>query len=157
VIVVQHMPASFVTALSAHLNAVGRLPARVASHGDRLDAGYILVTPPRRALTFHREAGGVVLSCDGEPSAQALAAPVDWVAARAAEVFGPATCLVVLTGMGSDALQGARAVRAVGGVVLAESEDTCVIYGMPREVAQAGLATAVLPLDAMAPMLALLG
>jgi two-component system chemotaxis response regulator CheB len=155
-IVVQHMPASFVTALAEHLNALGPLLAKVAAHGDLLEAGRIFVTPARTALAFQRGAGGVVLSCDGEPSPDALPAPIDWVATRAAEVFGPATCLVVLTGMGSDGLHGARAVRAAGGVVLAESEETCVIFGMPREVAQAGLATAVLPLDAIAPMLALL-
>jgi two-component system chemotaxis response regulator CheB len=94
--------------------------------------------------------------CDGEPSPEAIAQPIDGVAACAADVFGAATCLVVLTGMGSDGLQGARAVRAAGGIVMAESEDTCVVYGMPREVAQAGLATAVLPLHAMAPMIAFL-
>ncbi len=82
--------------------------------------------------------------------------PIDRTAQRAAEVFGPSTCLVVLTGMGDDGVEGARAVRRAGGVVLAESEDSCVIYGMPRGVAEAGLATAVLSLAAIAPMLAFL-
>jgi two-component system, chemotaxis family, protein-glutamate methylesterase/glutaminase len=154
IVVVQHMPDTFVPALAAHLNAFGRLPVTAAAHGDRLEAGHILVAPARKALAFRREAAGLVLSCEGEPSPGALAMPLDWVAARAADVFGAATCLVVLTGMGSDGLRGAREVRAAGGVVLAESETTCVVYGMPREVAQAGLATAVIPLDAMAPMLA---
>jgi two-component system chemotaxis response regulator CheB len=157
VVVVQHMPASFVTALAAHLNACGPLPAKEAAQGDRLDAGRILIAPARRELAFRSEAGRVVLACS-DASQQALVTPmpIDSVARGAADVFGAATCLVVLTGMGNDGLEGARAVRRAGGIVLAESEETCVIYGMPREVAQAGLANAVLPLDAMASMLAFL-
>ena len=64
----------------------------------------------------------------------------------AAKLFGPALVLVVLTGMGKDGLEGARAVKAAGGRVLAEAESTCVVYGMPRAVAEAGLADEVLPL-----------
>jgi two-component system chemotaxis response regulator CheB len=156
VIVVQHMPPSFVTALAAHLNASGPLPTKEGAHGDRLEPGRVLIAPARKEIAFRRDPGGVVLSCSGEPSQESLVAPIDGVARRATGVFGAGTCLVVLTGMGNDGLQGARAVRSAGGVVLTESAETCVIYGMPREVEQAGLATAVLPVEAMAPMLALL-
>jgi two-component system chemotaxis response regulator CheB len=163
VVVVQHMPASFVTALAAHLNACGPLPAKEAANGDRLEAGRVLIAPARWELALRSEAGGVVIASkgDGSKGVEALAMvtpmPIDTLARQATDIFGAATCLVVLTGMGSDGLEGARAVRRAGGLVLAESEETCVIYGMPREVAQAGLANAVLPLDAMAPMLSFLG
>jgi two-component system chemotaxis response regulator CheB len=65
----------------------------------------------------------------------------------AAAIFGPRLVLVVLTGMGSDALAGARAVRAAGGRVLAEASSSCVVYGMSRAVVEAQLADAVLDLD----------
>ena len=65
----------------------------------------------------------------------------------AAKVYGPALVLVVLTGMGKDGLDGARAVKKAGGRVLVEAESTCVVYGMPRAVAEAGLADEILPLD----------
>ena len=65
-----------------------------------------------------------------------------------------ASLLVVLTGMGKDGLEGARAVKAAGGRVLAEAESTCTVYGMPRAVAEAGLADAVLPLDQLAGAIA---
>jgi two-component system chemotaxis response regulator CheB len=70
----------------------------------------------------------------------------DLTIADAAKLYGPSLLLVVLTGMGKDGLDGARAVKAAGGRVLCEAESTCVVYGMPRAVAEAGLADAVLPL-----------
>ena len=70
----------------------------------------------------------------------------DFTIEDAAKAYGPRMVLVVLTGMGRDGLEGARAVRAAGGRVLVEDESTCTIYGMPRAVAEAGLADQVLPL-----------
>ena len=71
----------------------------------------------------------------------------DLTIADAATLYGAASLLVVLTGMGKDGLDGAGAVKAAGGRVLVEAESTCVVYGMPRAVAEAGLADEVLPLD----------
>ena len=74
----------------------------------------------------------------------------DFTIADAAKVFGARVLLVVLTGMGRDGLEGAKAVRAAGGRILVEAESTCTVYGMPRAVAEAGLADEVLPLDELA-------
>jgi two-component system chemotaxis response regulator CheB len=81
-----------------------------------------------------------------EPPLGGLRPRADLTISDAAKVFGPAMVLAVLTGMGKDGLEGARAVKAAGGRVLAEAESTCVVYGMPRAVAEAGLADEVLPL-----------
>jgi two-component system chemotaxis response regulator CheB len=70
----------------------------------------------------------------------------DFTIADAAKLYGPALVLVVLTGMGKDGLEGARAVKAAGGRVLCEAESSCVVYGMPRAVVEAGLADEILPL-----------
>jgi two-component system chemotaxis response regulator CheB len=70
----------------------------------------------------------------------------DYTIADAAKLYGNALLLVVLTGMGKDGLEGARAVKKAGGRVLVEAESTCVVYGMPRAVAEAGLADEILPL-----------
>ena len=67
-----------------------------------------------------------------------------------AAVFGPRAIGVVLTGMGRDGLEGARAIKAQGGVVFVEAEDSCVVYGMPRAVAEAGLADRLIPIGKMA-------
>ena len=78
----------------------------------------------------------------------------DLTIADAAQLYGTALVLVVLTGMGKDGLEGARAVKAAGGRVLVEAESTCTVYGMPRAVAEAGLADEVLPLDELAAAIA---
>jgi two-component system chemotaxis response regulator CheB len=70
------------------------------------------------------------------------------------KAYGERVLLVVLTGMGRDGLEGARAVRAAGGRILVEAERTCTVYGMPRAVAEAGLADATLPLDELAAAVA---
>jgi two-component system chemotaxis response regulator CheB len=75
---------------------------------------------------------------------------VDELFVSLAHAFGPRTVGVVLTGMGRDGLEGARTIKAHGGLVLAEAESTCVIYGMPRALAQAGLADRLLPIGEMA-------
>ena len=71
----------------------------------------------------------------------------DLTIADAAKIYGNRVLLVVLTGMGRDGLEGAKAVRAAGGHILVEAESSCTVYGMPRAVADAGLADEVLPLD----------
>ena len=70
----------------------------------------------------------------------------DLTIADVAKIYGSNLLLVVLTGMGKDGLEGAKAVKAAGGRILVESESTCVVYGMPRAVAEAGLADEILPL-----------
>jgi two-component system chemotaxis response regulator CheB len=75
---------------------------------------------------------------------------VDELFVSLAKVFGPRTIGVVLTGMGRDGLEGARAIKAAGGVVLAEAESTCTVYGMPRVLAEAGLADRMVPISEMA-------
>ena len=88
------------------------------------------------------------------PPIGALRPRADLTIADAAALFGRDLLLVVLTGMGKDGLDGARAVKANGGRILVESEDTCTVYGMPRAIAEAGLADAVLPLDQLAGAIA---
>ena len=78
----------------------------------------------------------------------------DFTIADAAKRLRPRMVLVVLTGMGSDGLEGAKAVKAAGGRVLVEAESTCTVYGMPRAVAEAGLADEILPLDELADAIA---
>jgi two-component system chemotaxis response regulator CheB len=82
-----------------------------------------------------------------EPPVGALRPRADLTIEDAAELYGDQLLLVVLTGMGRDGTEGARAVKAAGGRVLVEAESTCTVYGMPRAVVEADLADAVLPLD----------
>jgi two-component system chemotaxis response regulator CheB len=143
VVIVQHMPPGFTASLAGRLDAASTLRVKEAAGGEPIDPSVALLAP-----------GGAHLRISGARRAELSdAAPEGGLRPRAdltiediARLYGPRTLLVVLTGMGRDGLEGARAVRAAGGHVLVEDESTCTIYGMPRAVAEAGLAHQVLPL-----------
>ena len=120
-----------------------RRAASEAVGGEALDPAVALIAPGGSHLRVSA-ARRTELS-DAAPEG-GLRPRADLTIADVAGLYGPRTLLVVLTGMGRDGLEGARAVRAAGGRILVEDESTCTIYGMPRAVAEAGLAHEVLPL-----------
>jgi len=142
-LIVQHMPPGFTGSLASRLDRDSRLSVREATGGEALRPGTALLAPGGSHLRL--DAQRVVRLSDSPPIG-ALRPRADLTIADAAGLFGPDLLLVVLTGMGKDGLDGARAVRAKGGRILVEAEDTCTVYGMPRAIAEAGLADAVLPL-----------
>ena len=147
VLVVQHMPAGFTGPLAAQLDARSALTVREASPVDHIDPGTALVAPGGAHLEVTGR-GRVRLSHD--PPVGGLRPRADITIASAARHYGGSLTLVVLTGMGEDGLAGARAVRAAGGTIVVEAAATCVVWGMPRAIEHAGLADAVVPLDAIA-------
>ena len=150
-LLVQHMPPGFTASLAARLDRASALSVREARAGDALSPGTLLVAPggSHLRLSDHRR-----VRLDDDAPAGGLRPRADFTIADAARVFGRRVLLVVLTGMGKDGLEGAAAVKRAGGRVLAEAESTCAVYGMPRAVAEAGLADAVLPLDRLADAIA---
>jgi two-component system, chemotaxis family, protein-glutamate methylesterase/glutaminase len=143
-LVVQHMPEGFTASLADRLNTSARCTVREAAPGDRLRPDQLLIAPGGRHLRV--DAGGA-LRLTEEPPIGALRPRADLTIVDAARHYGSAVTLVVLTGMGADGLDGAKAVRERGGRVLCEAAETCTVYGMPRAVVEAGLADVVLPLD----------
>ena len=95
--------------------------------------------------------GGIKIALGDDPPINFCKPAVDALFTSAAAVWGPATLALVLTGMGADGTRGAADIVAAGGSVIAQDEATSVVWGMPRSVAQAGLCSAVLPLDQIAP------
>ena len=146
-LIVQHMPAGFTASLAARLDRSGPLSVREAQGGESLAPGVALIAPGGRHLRLN-PTGQTTLS-DEEPLG-GLRPRADLLIEDAAAKWGDRLTLVVLTGMGNDGLRGAREVRRHGGRILVEAEQTCTVYGMPRAVAEAGLADEVLPLDQMA-------
>ena len=143
IVVVQHMPAGFTRSLAARLDERSPLRVKEAETGEQPEPGLVLVAPGDRHLELD-EAGKVRIT-DG-PREHGVRPAADVTLRSAARAFGGALDLVVLTGMGSDGTAGARYVKAVGGRVVVEDESTAVVWGMPRAVAEAGLADAVVPL-----------
>jgi two-component system, chemotaxis family, protein-glutamate methylesterase/glutaminase len=143
-LIVQHMPEGFTGPLAKRLDRESRLHVREAAPGDRLDARTALVAPGGRHLRLDE---GRRARISDEPAVDGLRPRADLTIEDVVAGWRDRTVLVVLTGMGRDAAQGARAVREAGGRVLCEAEESCTVYGMPRVVAEAGLADAVMPLD----------
>jgi two-component system chemotaxis response regulator CheB len=113
--------------------------------------GVVLIAPAGYHLFFGRRADGtVVVRLDLEPAHTAHRPAVDVLFQSAANVYGDRVLAVVLTGMGADGTAGAAWVKAQGGRVFSEAEETCVVYGMPRSVVAAGLSDASVPLPDMA-------
>ena len=144
VVIVQHMPPGFTASLAGRLDAASALRVREAAGGEPLDPSVALLAPGGAHL---RVASSRRLELSDAAPEGGLRPRADLTIADVARRYGERTLLVVLTGMGRDGLEGARAVRAAGGRVLVEDESTCTIYGMPRAVAEAGLAHQVLPIS----------
>src|SRR4051794_18629644 len=143
-VIVQHMPAGFTASLAARLDKASKLEVVEAKAGDALAADKVLLGPGGLHLRLDAERRAVLT--DDAPIG-GLRPRADLAIEDAAKLFGRRLLLVVLTGMGNDGLAGARVVRAHGGRVLIQEESTCTVYGMPRAVAEAGLADAVFGLE----------
>jgi two-component system, chemotaxis family, protein-glutamate methylesterase/glutaminase len=145
------MPPTFTTIFAEHLARASGRPAREAEDGEPINAGKIYVAPGGRHLRIARRNGTAVVSLDDGPQINFCKPAVDPLFASAAEAWGEWNLAVVLTGMGTDGARGAGEVVAAGGSVIAQDESSSVVWGMPGAVAQAGLCSAVLPLEQIAP------
>ena len=151
VAMVMHMPVGYTEMYARKLDELSQLEVREAHEGDVLRAGAALLAPAGRHLTFRRRTdGAVVAHLDSKPFETPHRPSVDVLFQSAAEVYGQRVLGVVMTGMGSDGRAGAAWIKAQGGLVYTESEETCVVYGMPSSVVEAGLSDMSVPLDRMA-------
>jgi two-component system chemotaxis response regulator CheB len=152
VLITQHMPPTFTTVLAEHLSRIGGRGAHEAEDGEPVLAGGIYVAPGGRHMRVVRGPDGAVKIVLGDdPPINFCKPAVDALFTSAASVWGAACLGLVLSGMGADGTHGAAEIVAAGGNVIAQDEASCVVWGMPRSVAQAGLCSAVLPLDDIAP------
>jgi two-component system chemotaxis response regulator CheB len=133
------------------LDTKSQLNVREAREGDEIAAGTVLLAPAGRHLTFRRlDAEKVVAHLDARPFELLHRPSVDVLFQSAAEIYHDKVLGVVMTGMGSDGKQGAAWIKSQGGLIFTESEETCVVYGMPNSVVEAGLSDRSVPLNNMA-------
>jgi two-component system chemotaxis response regulator CheB len=145
ILVTQHLPAPFMTVFARQLsNAAGR-EAIVAEDGLRLLTDRIVIAPGDAHLTVDISGGKLVARLQRTRSSSGCLPSVDPMLASAAAMVGAEALGVVLTGMGRDGLEGAMALIGAGGSVIVQDEASSAVWGMPRAVADAGLACAVLP------------
>jgi len=150
VLIVQHMPPLFTKFLAERLDKVCPLHVREAIHGTLLEPGTVWFAPGDYHLEIGRVEEGVILQLHQGPLENSCRPAVDPLLRSAVECYGSRVLGVIMTGMGQDGLQGARCVHDAGGQLLAQDQATSVIWGMPRFVAEEGLADEVLPLDRLA-------
>lgn len=149
--IVLHMPVGYTALYAEKLNELSPLEVKEAAEGDAVRAGRVLIAAAGRHLGFRRTpAGAVVAQLSVAPVEKIHRPSVDVLFRSAAEIYHERVLAVVMTGMGDDGREGCGWVKAQGGTVLTEDEKSCVIYGMPRSVVEAGLSDGTIPLDEMA-------
>jgi two-component system chemotaxis response regulator CheB len=148
IVIAQHMPALFTTSFAEQLQAHLKRPVREAVHGEAPAPGMIYIAPGGRHLRLEKEPAPRMKLDDGDP-VRFCRPSVDLLFGDAAAVYGASALAVVLTGMGSDGLNGARALREAGARILVQDEASSVVWGMPGAVKRAGLAHEALPPDEM--------
>ena len=151
VVMVMHMPVGYTEMYAAKLNELSNLEVREAAEGDEVKTGRVFLAPAGRHLTLIRDAkGNVFTHLDARPFNTLHRPAVDVLFQSAAEVYGSRVLGLVMTGMGSDGKQGAAWIKAQGGLVFTEAESSCVVYGMPCVVKEAGLSDKSVALEDMA-------
>jgi two-component system chemotaxis response regulator CheB len=151
ILITQHMPPMFTSILAGHLSTSSPFPAVEGEDGMPVRPGHIYIAPGDYHMTVRKRSGSVVLGLDQRPPENYCRPAVDPMFRSVAEVYGPATLAVVLTGMGHDGREGGRAIVKAGGSMIAQDEKTSVVWGMPGAVAEAGIACAVEPLEKVGP------
>ncbi|GAA0609388.1 chemotaxis response regulator protein-glutamate methylesterase [Sporichthya brevicatena] len=151
VVIVQHMPPVFTKLLAERLDAASPLDVVEAADLMPLTPGRVYIAAGGFHLTMTTVRGMQVLRLDDGPMENSCKPAVDVTLRHAKALWGPRTLTVILTGMGSDGLAGARDLRAAGGRVIAQDAETSVVWGMPGAVTKAGVADSVLPLSRIAP------
>ena len=151
VVMVMHMPVGYTEMYAAKLNDVSNLEVSEAAEGDEVKTGRVFLAPAGRHLFVRREADGrVVIHLSAKPFDTLHKPSVDVMFQSVADVYGGRVLGIVMTGMGSDGRQGAAWIKAQGGLVFTEAESSCVVYGMPCVVNEAGLSDKSVALEDMA-------
>lgn len=147
IVVSQHMPKGFTDSFAERLDSISNVRVKEAKEGDEVERGRVLICPGGFHMLFRRKGRRTVTAIKEPKSTDKYIPSVDMMMSSAAEVFGPRTMGIVLTGMGSDGIEGMLKIKKAGGYTIAESEDSATVFGMPSEVIKAGAAEKVLPLS----------
>jgi len=149
ILVVQHMPEGFTEMFAKRLDECCALEVHEARSGDLLLAGRVLICPGNRHMMVRRMPRGDMAILSDGPPVNGHRPSADVLFHSVAQEFALTAVGVLMTGMGDDGAEGLGAIKAAGGMTIAQSEDTCVVSGMPRAAIQKGYANKIIPLDGM--------
>ena len=157
VVISQHMPSGFTKAFADRLNRSSPFDIKEAEDGDPVLPGTVLIAPGGKNMVFEVCGGQVTVRIVSPSSADRYVPSVDVMLESCAGIYRKRMIAAILTGMGNDGSRGIRAVHAQGGFTIAESDETAVVYGMPREAVATGLVDRVVPLHRIAREILLKG
>ncbi|MDH4227412.1 MAG: chemotaxis response regulator protein-glutamate methylesterase [Deltaproteobacteria bacterium] len=150
VLVVQHMPPLFTKSLAESLDSDSMVTVKEAEEGDVLKPAHVYIAPGGLHMTVRKAKDEVCIHLDKHPENELLRPSVDVMFRSVASVYGKNTLAIVLTGMGNDGTSGMKELKAKGALSIAQSEATCVVYGMPKFIVDQGMADIVLPINMVA-------
>jgi len=153
IVIAQHMPEGFTEMFARRLDECCSIRVKEAASGDLLVAGRALICPGNRHIKVKRLPLGEVAVLSDEARVNGHRPSVDVLFRSLADEFGPRGVAVLMTGMGDDGAAALGAVQAAGGMTIAQSEDSCVVFGMPKVAIERGFATRVVPLEALSATL----
>jgi two-component system chemotaxis response regulator CheB len=149
-LIVQHMPPVFTKSLADDLNRRCPLTVCEATHGQLLQPGFAYIAPGGRQMKMVRVNGVLQVAITDDPHENSCRPSVDYLFRSATQVCGGRIVAAIMTGMGNDGAAGCRLVRQQGGTVFAQDEASCVVYGMPRQPVEEGLASVIGPPERLA-------
>jgi len=150
ILVVQHMPEGFTELFARRLDECCAIDVKEAQSGDLIIAGRALICPGNRHMKAKRMPLGDIIVLSDDDRVNGHRPSVDVLFRSVAQEFGNNSLAVIMTGMGEDGAEGMAAIKKAGGMTVAQSEDSCVVFGMPKAAIERGYAIRVVPLDAMA-------
>lgn len=154
VLIVQHMPPFFTASLASFLSKKSGLDVVEATHGERMQADRIYIAPGGKHMEIRKRTdamGGYEITTSEAPPVNSCRPSVDVLFQSVASEFSGSILSIILTGMGEDGCKGVTALRrSPSTYTIAQNEESCVVYGMPRAIVERGLADEVLPLDQIA-------
>lgn len=152
--IVQHMPPKFTKSLADRLNAMSEVDVKEAEHNETIKPGTVYIAPGGMHMTTRNGVAGAATIQISDMPANTLHKPsVDVMISSVLKLYGKNTLGVIMTGMGKDGYEGIKQLKTMGGYCLAQDEATCVVYGMPKAIVDAGYADVIAPLEKISDIL----
>jgi two-component system chemotaxis response regulator CheB len=144
------MPPHFTKTLAERLNSISKVYVKEAEHGEPFEPGKILIAPGGKQMTFTSNGSQVITEVSDEPMNILYRPSADLMMKSAASTFNGPLLGIIMTGMGKDGVEGLKHIRSKGGYVIAQDEESCIVYGMPRAALDEGLVDSSLSLNDIA-------
>ncbi len=153
IFIVQHMPPKFTKSLAERLNGQCKLEVKEAENGEPVKNGHIYIAPGGFHMKLRGSSSSPTIDISTEPAGTLHRPSVDVMMGSVVGVYGKYTLGVIMTGMGKDGYEAVKQLKSIGGYAIAQDEESCVVYGMPKAIVDGGLADVVLPAEKIPEMI----